>query len=286
MGGLMGWVVEEQGWRKGPWTPEEDKLLSQYVTMHGEGRWSSVSRCAGLNRSGKSCRLRWVNYLRPGLKRGQITPQEEGIIIELHALWGNKWSTIARYLPGRTDNEIKNYWRTHFKKKERSTRKSSERRKPHSTKIKPKQQEEQEVEQLPPIIITSTSEQMNQVIPTTQNIINPNNPNIIKQDLTFMNPNTTIDDPNLIISTPSSTSWMDDSLFWGGLWSFGDQLAMQQDQLCSKMAISSLQNQATNITNNITNNNNNIISANNNGLFWGEDSSNNFYRTSDQSYIF
>ncbi|CAN6708432.1 unnamed protein product [Malus baccata var. baccata] len=139
---MMGWGgVGEQGWRKGPWTPEEDKLLSEYVTLHGEGRWSSVSRSTGLNRNGKSCRLRWVNYMRPGLKRGHITPQEEGIIIELHALWGNKWSTIARYLPGRTDNEIKNFWRTHFKKKEKCTQKQ-EKRKAEILKAKQQQLEE------------------------------------------------------------------------------------------------------------------------------------------------
>ncbi|KAI3713122.1 hypothetical protein L1987_71694 [Smallanthus sonchifolius] len=114
---MMGWRMQDQEWRKGPWTPAEDDLLIEYVRMHGEGRWSSVADCSGLKRSGKSCRLRWVNYLRPGLKKGQLTPQEEGIIIELHGLWGNKWSTIARYLPGRTDNEIKNYCRTNFKKK-------------------------------------------------------------------------------------------------------------------------------------------------------------------------
>ncbi|MED6194741.1 hypothetical protein PIB30_031381 [Stylosanthes scabra] len=129
---IMGSLGGEKGWKKGPWTHEEDKLLTEYVTLHGEGRWSSVAKFTGLNRSGKSCRLRWVNYLRPGLKKGHLTPMEEGIIIELHAILGNKWSTIARYLPGRTDNEIKNYWRTHFKKKDDSKHKKKLKRRRRS----------------------------------------------------------------------------------------------------------------------------------------------------------
>ncbi|XP_020241438.1 myb-related protein MYBAS2-like isoform X2 [Asparagus officinalis] len=112
--------------RKGPWTEQEDMQLVCYVQLFGERRWDFIAKVSGLNRTGKSCRLRWVNYLHPGLKRGRMTPQEELLVLELHASWGNRWSRIARKLPGRTDNEIKNYWRTHMRKKaqERKTNSS------------------------------------------------------------------------------------------------------------------------------------------------------------------
>ncbi|KAH9306187.1 hypothetical protein KI387_010591, partial [Taxus chinensis] len=108
---------EEEKIRKGPWTVQEDMRLVNYITLNGEGRWNFLAKAAGLRRSGKSCRLRWVNYLRPDLKRGNITPQEERLIIDLQSRWGNRWSRIAQYLPGRTDNEIKNHWRTRIKRK-------------------------------------------------------------------------------------------------------------------------------------------------------------------------
>ncbi|XP_076899539.1 transcription factor MYB59-like [Bidens hawaiensis] len=103
--------------RKGPWTEQEDVQLVSVVNICGDRRWDFIAKVSGLKRSGKSCRLRWVNYLHPGLKRGKITPQEECRILELHTKWGNGWSKIAQKLPGRTDNEIKNYWRTHMRKK-------------------------------------------------------------------------------------------------------------------------------------------------------------------------
>ncbi|KAG9137495.1 hypothetical protein Leryth_016792 [Lithospermum erythrorhizon] len=143
----LGWGVIDEGWRKGPWTTEEDHNLIEYVKLHGEGRWNSVSRLSGLKRNGKSCRLRWVNYLRPDLKKSQITPQEEKLIVELHARWGNRWSTIARSLPGRTDNEIKNYWRTHFKKKMKSPGVFAEKSRARLLRKQQFQQQQQQLHQ-------------------------------------------------------------------------------------------------------------------------------------------
>ncbi|PSS04556.1 Transcription factor like [Actinidia chinensis var. chinensis] len=109
--------LDEIGLKKGPWTPEEDKRLADYIQRNGHASWRALPKLAGLNRCGKSCRLRWTNYLRPDIKRGKFSEEEEQIIIDLHALLGNKWAAIATHLPGRTDNEIKNFWNTHLRKK-------------------------------------------------------------------------------------------------------------------------------------------------------------------------
>ncbi|KZV39952.1 transcription factor GAMYB-like [Dorcoceras hygrometricum] len=106
--------------KKGPWTTAEDAILIDYVKKHGEGNWNSVQKHTGLSRCGKSCRLRWANHLRPNLKKGAFTPEEERLIIELHAKMGNKWARMAVHLPGRTDNEIKNYWNTRIKRRQRA----------------------------------------------------------------------------------------------------------------------------------------------------------------------
>nr|AGH20616.1 transcription factor MYBJ7 [Macrotyloma uniflorum] len=121
--------------KKGPWSPEEDTKLKDYIEQHGTGgNWIALPQKVGLRRCGKSCRLRWLNYLRPNIKHGQFSDAEDKIICSLFAGIGSRWSIIASQLPGRTDNDIKNYWNTKLKKKMMAMNSSPER-KPHQVSL-------------------------------------------------------------------------------------------------------------------------------------------------------
>ncbi|CAI9275481.1 unnamed protein product [Lactuca saligna] len=107
----------DNGVKKGAWSEDEDIKLRAYIQRYGHWNWGLLPKFAGVSRSGKSCRLRWMNYLRPNIKHGNFTKEEDDLLIDLHKKLGNKWSTIAAKLPGRSDNEIKNRWNTHLKKR-------------------------------------------------------------------------------------------------------------------------------------------------------------------------
>ncbi|CAA7016092.1 unnamed protein product [Microthlaspi erraticum] len=128
--------VKRDELNRGVWTDQEDKILRDYIMIHGEGKWSTLPNHAGLKRCGKSCRLRWKNYLRPGIKRGNISSDEEELIIRLHNLLGNRWSLIAGRLPGRTDNEIKNHWNSNLRKRLPKKQTNQQKLRKHSTNNK------------------------------------------------------------------------------------------------------------------------------------------------------
>ncbi|CAJ2639207.1 unnamed protein product [Trifolium pratense] len=107
---------EEGSLKKGTWTSAEDEILVEHVKKYGLGNWNAVRKYSGLARCGKSCRLRWANHLRPELKKGEFTDEEKKKVLELHFSMGNKWARMAALMPGRTDNEIKNYWNTRAKR--------------------------------------------------------------------------------------------------------------------------------------------------------------------------
>ncbi|XP_065850703.1 transcription factor RAX2-like [Euphorbia lathyris] len=104
--------------KKGPWSPDEDATLKNFIQQNGTGgNWIALPAKAGLKRCGKSCRLRWLNYLRPDIKHGGFTQEEDNVICTLYTTIGSRWSIIASQLQGRTDNDVKNYWNTKLKKK-------------------------------------------------------------------------------------------------------------------------------------------------------------------------
>ncbi|CAO2838864.1 unnamed protein product [Amaranthus hypochondriacus] len=104
--------------KKGAWSPEEDQKLIDFLRNNNghHVKWKSLPMHAGINRCGKSCRLRWQNYLRPDIKRGPFSKHESNIVIQLQGLLGNRWAAIAERLPGRTDNDVKNHYNSCLKK--------------------------------------------------------------------------------------------------------------------------------------------------------------------------
>ncbi|KAH0931372.1 hypothetical protein HID58_008489 [Brassica napus] len=101
---------------KGPWTKEEDDMIVQLIQKYGPKKWSTIARYLP-GRIGKQCRERWHNHLNPAINKEAWTQEEELVLIRAHQVYGNRWAELTKFLPGRSDNGIKNHWHSSVKKK-------------------------------------------------------------------------------------------------------------------------------------------------------------------------
>ncbi|XP_010550577.1 PREDICTED: protein ODORANT1 [Tarenaya hassleriana] len=209
MGGHRQPCCDKIGLKKGPWMAEEDRKLVDFLGTRGSGGWCwrDVPKLTGLRRCGKSCRLRWTNYLRPDIKRGLLTEDEVQLVIDLHARLGNRWSKIAAELPGRTDNDIKNYWNTRIKRRLIKTGIDPNTHRPFDQqKVNPRVQEGKAVnEENPPIEPEATSDNKN----SEASLINPTWWDNDDQSWSFLMDNAGVGEFTMLLSgnISSSSSW-------------------------------------------------------------------------------